>query len=332
MTERRVPGKPAVFGLLVITAVALAAPACSTDRSPGVPPVTAQGAAGSTSATSQPTASQPVSSSSMPATVSTTTAPDPTATPGSTAVPEPTTTSPAPSAPIMITVLYDNHAALDGVRADHGFSCLIRGLEKTVLFDTGGNGDILLSNMEALEIATQDVEVVVLSHVHSDHTGGLERILADNAAVTVYYPASFSERFARSVQTAGASPVAVEGAISPCPGLFMTAPFGNPAESGLVVATGLGQVLITGCAHPGIVEMVKAASELVGERVYAVMGGFHLMSHSPGQVDRIIQELKDLGVARCGPAHCTGEAATARMKAAFGAGTIEMGVGSTVTF
>ena len=325
---RRVAGRPVVVGMFVIVAVLLAAPACSSDGSPGAPSATAQGAAASMSTKSPPTAPEPVPSS-------TTSAPGPAASaaPGPRAsAPEPATASPAPGTTITITVLYDNHAAVDGVRADHGFSCLVRGLEKTVLFDAGSSGDILLSNMEALEVAAQDVDLVVLSHVHPDHTGGLGRFLAANAEVTVYYPASFPQRFASSVRTAGASPAPVEDAVSPCSGLAVTAPLGDPPESGLVVATRRGHVLITGCAHAGVLEMVEAASELVGERVYAIMGGFHLMSHSPGQVDRIIEDLKRLGVERCGPAHCTGDAATAKMRAAFDDDIIEMGVGSTINF
>jgi 7,8-dihydropterin-6-yl-methyl-4-(beta-D-ribofuranosyl)aminobenzene 5'-phosphate synthase len=78
--------------------------------------------------------------------------------------------------------------------------------------------------------------------------------------------------------------------------------------------------------------MVTAAVDLVGEPVFAVVGGFHLLSHSAGDVDRIVEQLRQLGVERCGPAHCTGEAATARMRAAFADGFIEMGVGSIITF
>ena len=78
--------------------------------------------------------------------------------------------------------------------------------------------------------------------------------------------------------------------------------------------------------------MATVASDLVDEPVFAVLGGFHLLSRSADEVDSIIQRLKELGVERCGPAHCTGEAATASMGAAFGEGLIEMGVGSIIAF
>ena len=233
---------------------------------------------------------------------------------------------------VTVTVLYDNTVALPGTRADWGFACLVTGFEQTVLFDTGADGGILTSNMEVLQIVPQDLDVVVLSHEHGDHIGGLGAVVAQNPDITVYHPSSFSERSTAAAREAGATLVPVEGAVSPGEGLTVTAPTGSPKESALLLETAQGQVLVVGCAHPGVVEMVKAASDLTGRPVLAVLGGFHLLSHSVGEVDRIIQSLRGLGVERCGPAHCTGEAAIARLQDAFGDGAIEMGVGSRVTF
>lgn len=256
----------------------------------------------------------------------------------STTVPIVTTSSSAtPSStvsrgPVTITVLYDNTAGALGTQADWGFACLVEGLERTVLFDTGADGGILLSNMEALGIDPRVIEVVVLSHEHGDHTGGLAQVVAVNPEVTVYYPASFSEAVVASAREAGTVLVPVEMVVSVCAGISVTNPMGSPSESALVIDTAEGLVVLTGCAHPGVVEMVAAASELTGEAIFAVLGGFHLTSRSAGHVERVIEGLKQLDVERCGPAHCTGEAATAQMRAAFGEGFVEMGVGATITF
>jgi len=234
---------------------------------------------------------------------------------------------------IRITVLYDNHAFAPGLRSDWGFACLVEGWEKTVLFDTGRSGDILLKNMEALGVDPDDIDAVVLSHAHEDHTGGLPAILARKGDIAVYYPVSFSQGFARSAREAGATPIPVDAPCSLCPGLTVTAPLGtSTTEIGLVVDTAEGAALITGCAHPGIATMAKAAAELTDGSVLAVLGGFHLTHHSASQVETIIDELKQMGVSRCGPTHCTGDKATAQMKEAFGAGFIPIGVGATVEF
>ncbi|OGD22000.1 MAG: hypothetical protein A2W03_07035 [Candidatus Aminicenantes bacterium RBG_16_63_16] len=77
--------------------------------------------------------------------------------------------------PITITVLYDNYPSREGLKTDRGFSCLIRGTEKTVLFDTGARSEILFHNFAALKIDPQDADLVVISHTHGDHTGGRSR-------------------------------------------------------------------------------------------------------------------------------------------------------------
>ena len=243
---------------------------------------------------------------------------------------------------VLVTVLYDNHALRTDLRGDHGFACLVEGLGQTVLFDTGASGEILLANMEALGVDPRDIDAVVLSHAHSDHTGGLSALLAVDSGVVVYYPGALPPDLVRSVQAAGAVAVPVEAATSICPGLTMTAPLGGSvAESGLVIDSETGRtpeaapggaVLITGCAHPGVVAMAQAAADLSGGSLYAILGGFHLANASGAQVETIIAALERLGVQRCGPAHCTGDAATALMCRAFGAGFVDMGVGAVIRF
>ena len=87
---------------------------------------------------------------------------------------------------ITITVVYDNETLVNDLVPSWGFSCLVQGLEKTILFDTGGDGEILLANMEQLGLDPQTVQVIVLSHLHGDHTGGLTDFLRVNPRVTVY--------------------------------------------------------------------------------------------------------------------------------------------------
>jgi 7,8-dihydropterin-6-yl-methyl-4-(beta-D-ribofuranosyl)aminobenzene 5'-phosphate synthase len=304
----------------MLMAFAMAAAGCAVDGSPPRVSTTVMHEQSTTS-----TSAGTVSMTPMASTPTTSMAP-------TTQTVESLAASTTSRAPVTITVLYDNHAIRAGTRADWGFSCLIQGLEKTVLFDTGQNGDILLQNMRVLQVRPEDIDVVVLSHAHADHTGGLACLLASNPGITVYYPASFPADLTRTARAAGASVAPLSGPVAPCSGLLITDPMGSPSESALLVETARGEVLVTGCAHPGLVEMTVAASGLLDSPIFAVLGGFHLSAVSPGQVDRIVKDLARLGVERCGPAHCTGDAATARMKAAFADGFIEMGVGAAITF
>ena len=78
---------------------------------------------------------------------------------------------------ITVTIVYDNYPGPQGLTADWGFACVIQGLEKTILFDTGANDKIFLDNFRRLNFDPQQIDLVVISHPHSDHTNGLESFL-----------------------------------------------------------------------------------------------------------------------------------------------------------
>ena len=234
---------------------------------------------------------------------------------------------------ITLTVLYDNTVAHAGVQSDWGFACLVEGTASTVLFDTGTEGSILSHNAEALGVDLAKVEVVVLSHEHRDHTGGLERVLRTNPKVVVYHPASFSGKFIDWLDRSGARAVAVDEPVTIGPDLFLTGQLGSAIkEQALIVKTADGLVVVTGCSHPGIVAIVARTSALHAEPIDAVVGGFHLMQHSDAATRQVIARLRELGVRRCGPCHCTGERQIELFRQAFGEAFVPMGVGRVLRF
>ncbi len=229
---------------------------------------------------------------------------------------------------LTITVLYDNVAHDARLQTDWGFACLVEGLEQPLLFDTGGKGDILLRNMRALGLDPRAVRTVVLSHAHGDHTGGLAAFLAENPAVTVYLPQSFPAGIKDTVRQAGATLAEVTEAQEITAGAHTTGELGSQIrEQALALETPRGLVVITGCAHPGIVEMVRQAQAEVGGNVYMALGGFHLRDANAGQINTVIADLQALGVRRIAPSHCTGDAARRAFAVAFGADYLESGVG-----
>jgi 7,8-dihydropterin-6-yl-methyl-4-(beta-D-ribofuranosyl)aminobenzene 5'-phosphate synthase len=200
-----------------------------------------------------------------------------------------------------------------------------------VLFDTGDNGAILLDNMEALGFDPQMVDVVVLSHAHHDHTGGLSALLDTGATPTVYVPASFSASFKNGVR-AKTNLVEITDPVEIVPGVHTTGEVGSgTTEQALVVQTDEGLVVITGCAHPGVVEMVRRAKESVegigAADVFLVMGGFHLGSAGRGQIEGIIADFRDLGVQGVAPCHCTGDRARQMFAEEYGDRCTLAGVG-----
>jgi 7,8-dihydropterin-6-yl-methyl-4-(beta-D-ribofuranosyl)aminobenzene 5'-phosphate synthase len=90
--------------------------------------------------------------------------------------------------------------------------------------------------------------------------------------------------------------------------------------------------VITGCAHPGIVQIVTASKNLIKDNVFLVIGGFHLRDNSQSEIENIIYRLKNLGVRYVGPCHCTGDLARDLFKKEFGEYYIEVGVGKRIFF
>jgi 7,8-dihydropterin-6-yl-methyl-4-(beta-D-ribofuranosyl)aminobenzene 5'-phosphate synthase len=229
---------------------------------------------------------------------------------------------------ISITILYDNYIFTKGFRSDWGFSCLLTGTEKTILFDTGTKGELLLENIEKLNINPKDIEIIVISHNHGDHTGGLLAFLGKNSNVLVYLPPSCSASFIQEVKRTGAKVLVPDAPVEICKGVHLTGPMGEQIiEQSMIVETAEGAVVITGCSHPGIVNIIRKSKAILSEETHLVFGGFHLMRKSDDELKQIISEFKKLGVNKAGPTHCTGDRAIQMFKQAYGPDFVQMGVG-----
>lgn len=233
---------------------------------------------------------------------------------------------------LEITVVYDNNPYKEGLEAAWGFSCLARIREKTILFDTGGDGSRLLENMGKLGIHPEKIDLIVLSHIHGDHVGGLRSILEKNPDVIVYLPESFPEDFKGNVRGYGAKVIDVHMPFKICENVYSTGEMGTwIKEQSLIVKTEKGIIVITGCAHPGIVEIVKRAKDLIADHVLFVIGGYHLGDKNREEIEHILTELRNLGVRHIGPCHCSGKVATEIFKKAYGENFIKVGVGRVIT-
>ena len=243
----------------------------------------------------------------------------------------PAADKPATQQTITLTVLFDNYPHDERLKTGWGFSCLITGLEKTILFDTGGNGAVLLSNMRTLGVEPGDIDVIVLSHDHHDHTGGLGTFLTENNNVAVFVPVSFPEGFARQVRAGGATVVTVDKPCRICEGAHSTGQLGTRIrEQGLCINTANGLFVVTGCAHPGIVDMTEVAGTLSSSGVYGIMGGFHMKGFPEKKIGETIERLKTMGVTVTAPCHCSGDLTRQMMRQSFSGGYVNVGVGAKV--
>jgi 7,8-dihydropterin-6-yl-methyl-4-(beta-D-ribofuranosyl)aminobenzene 5'-phosphate synthase len=232
---------------------------------------------------------------------------------------------------ITLTVAYNNVPLREDLTTAWGISIFIEGLEKTILFDAGGDGFILLSNMEKLKLDPEKVELIVLSHIHADHVGGLEKFLERNDKVSVYLPSSFPTNFKNKVKKKAGEVISVKNPLKICNQVWSTGELGiSLKEQALVIETKKGLIVITGCAHPGIVDIVKFAKSFFGKPIYLVAGGFHLISCSEKQVKEIIRQLKNLDVEKVAPSHCTGGRPIELFKEAWGIDFIDLGCGARI--
>ncbi|HSW02637.1 MAG TPA: MBL fold metallo-hydrolase [Sedimentisphaerales bacterium] len=232
---------------------------------------------------------------------------------------------------LTITVVHDNYPWVEGRKTAWGFSAHIAGARRNILFDTGSDGSLLLENLDQLRIDPAAIDALVLSHLHGDHAGGLAGLLQANPRVEVYLPASFPNRVKDLVRRAGGGIVEVEGPQQVCENVHTTGVLGRRIpEQALAIRTSRGLVVLTGCAHPGVVPMVEAARGLYDGDLLLVMGGFHLEWAVAGKIERIIAAFRNFGVRYVAPTHCCGEKARERFEERFGQGFVAVGVGKTI--
>jgi len=232
---------------------------------------------------------------------------------------------------VRLTIVYDNNPYDKELTTSWGFSCLVESEDRTILFDTGGDAATLINNISKLKIDIGKIDTIVLSHIHGDHVGGVSGILEKNPNLTIYLLSSFPESFKEGIKKYGCNTVEIHEETEINDYIMSTGELGTwIKEQSLLLSTDKGIVVITGCAHPGIVNIVKKAKEITGGDIYLVIGGFHLGGETRGEIGSIIEELKDLGVEKIAPCHCSGDLARSMFKEAFGNNYIEAGVGAVI--
>jgi 7,8-dihydropterin-6-yl-methyl-4-(beta-D-ribofuranosyl)aminobenzene 5'-phosphate synthase len=232
-----------------------------------------------------------------------------------------------------LTIVFDNYPGIPGLTSLWGFAGLIRAAGRTILFDTGSNGRVLLKNMVALGLSPTSVDLLFLSHPHWDHMGGLDSFLEANPAATVVVHEGFSQHLIHDLHSLcaelvviGAEPRAL------APGIFSSGMLDSqPPEQAMVLDTGGVTAVICGCAHPGMEHMVEHTTRFLEKKVDWAIGGFHLMYADAAGISASIRTLQHLGVDYVVPTHCTGDAAKVALQRAYATHCIDGGVGREIS-
>ncbi len=227
---------------------------------------------------------------------------------------------------ITLISVYDNYQVDPEMKTSWGFATIIKTPRDVILFDTGGNSEILLFNMKKLGIDPASIKKIVISHIHGDHTGGLEGFLDKNPNITVFIPSSFPQSIKDMIIQKGGRFVEISAPEKISDFVYTTGElYGPPKEQSLIVDSKKGLIIITGCAHPGVVNIVERAKELMKrDKVYLVLGGFH---HPPLSC---VKEFRELEVEKVAPSHCTGDLVREAFREEYKEDFIEYGVGKII--
>lgn len=203
-----------------------------------------------------------------------------------------------------------------------------------VLFDTFGRADVFRKNVRRFRVSLSPVRKIVISHEDWDHIAGLERLLRLRPGSKVYLCKKTGAPLTETVRKAGGKIVRVDGPRRIARNIFslgqMRADTGRGVlyEQALVIKSKNGFSIVTGCAHPGIARIVKRARQVFGDGLYAVCGGFHMKDQTREENERIVTELRDLGVKKVIPLHCTGAGAVRLFRKRYGTNCISLKEGS----
>jgi len=254
---------------------------------------------------------------------------------------------------IRLTTLVDNCVRAQGLVAQHGLSILAEGPFGRILFDTGATDSVLLNNASALGVDLSTVDHIVLSHGHWDHGGGLMAAmdLAKDAPVWMHHAALLPRvhgrgESARDIALSEALRLRlvrevsrwrdVRELVAIAPGVWATGPVAGarpdwshaglwqnaildvpdtvPEEQALVLESADGLVLLVGCAHFGLANLLaQVRSGFPDKPIAAVVGGLHLESAPDEALQDLAQRLREAGIRSFHPCHCSGWEASHRL-------------------
>lgn len=266
-----------------------------------------------------------------------------------------------------ITILYDAFGKDAAMTKDWGYAALVEINGKRILFDTGDDAAIFAKNVKAKGVDLAKLDFVVLSHRHGDHTSGVSHLLSVNPKVKIYAPADglggifgteVASKFYRKDEAlpaemryyggtppeiikfgtvfTGANIQLIDKTTELVPGITLIALVSDAPgtkelkELSLAINTPDGLVLVVGCSHPGIENIVAEAAK-INPHIHFIAGGFHLVAAQDPAIEKMATTLHEsYRVDYIAPGHCTGEPTFAALQKTFGDHYLYAGLGATL--
>ena len=198
------------------------------------------------------------------------------------------------------------------------------------MFDAFGDADVLIANMRRLKISFAGIKHIVISHDHWDHTAGLGSLLSLNKDLNVYLCPGFGRRLKNEVIAAGARLIETPLPLKIRENIFTTGQIkaeykGETIfEQALVCTAEKGLVIVTGCAHPGLIEIINRVKIDFPGPLRGIFGGFHLHDYPEEKIKSLLAVLKKEGIVWAGPTHCTGDEAVRMFRDHFAENFLEV--------
>jgi len=246
-----------------------------------------------------------------------------------------------------ITVLSENITGFNNrhsCQAEWGLSLLIKFNKTTILFDTGSS-DLFIKNANNLKINLDDIDFVVLSHNHWDHTGGLRFLKLNKKRKLIIHPDIHSKvdketkmsinknfdvifstnslEFSKNVYYLGEIPRKNN---------FEKGTYKDDCikdDSAIVIKTNKGAVVISGCSHSGICNICDYAKHITKRKIFAVIGGFHMFNNNTNVTSKTIQYFKKEKICKIFPMHCVDISIQEKLKQTFKSGVLKYSSGDS---
>lgn len=236
---------------------------------------------------------------------------------------------------VKVTILYDNRCGNHTLQEGWGFSAFVEYENAKILFDTGGDPKAVFSNADKLSIPFDEISHLLFSHRHWDHVAGFNDVIERvNPATKLYVPRTFSWSLLKKGSSRLNKTKVVHAFEAIAPNIYSMVLRGGfwLYEQTLVLKTPDGLGIITRCAHPGIIQILKAAQKYLQEEISFVLGGFHQLFTPAEQTNSIVKQFQMMNVQKVAPCHCSGDHLIRQFQETYDSNFFKVGTGTIINF